>query len=299
MKKSAAHVCAVLATGVMAGRLPAGLPPGVPAADPWDVTGVPVQRELPRRAEHRYAITLEAGEFARVLVQQRGTDVAVRVRAPDAQVLAEFDRATGGSGTEEVEVVAPAAGAFVIAVTAAPGAPRAGSYAIRLDARRAATWTDRLLQESRTLQVAAAGLERDGRFDAARVELTRALDDAESACGGDLETATIAERLAGVYRKLPDAGRAEALYRRAIDIDARLLGRRDARTARAQVSLAVLYQRQGDRARAEALLEPSLATIETALGPGHPWYVSALAALGNLRDADRESTDGERLLPPA
>ncbi|HXT31615.1 MAG TPA: CHAT domain-containing tetratricopeptide repeat protein [Vicinamibacterales bacterium] len=296
MKKSAAHVCAVLATGVMAVRLPAGLPPGVPAADPWDVTGVPVTRELPRRAEHRFAITLEAGEFARVLVEQRGTDVAVRVRAPDAQVLAEFDRATGGSGTEEVDLVASAAGAFVIAVTAAPGAARAGSYAIRLGARRAATWTDRLLQESRTLQVAAAALERDGRFDAARVELTRALDDAEAACGGELETATIAEQLAGVYRKLPDAGRAEALYRRAIDIDARLLGRRDPRTARAQVSLAVLYQRQGDRARAEALLEPSLATIETALGPGHPWYVSALAALGNLRDAAGDLADEERII---
>src|SRR4029079_1316570 len=154
MKKSAAHVCAVLATGVMAVRLPAGLPPGVPAADPWDVTGVPVTRELPRRAEHRYAITLEAGEFARVLVEQRGTDVAVRVRGPDAQVLAEFDRATGGGGTEEVDVVAPAAGAFVIAVTAAPGAPRAGSYAIRIDARRAATWDGRAPPGARDVAVA-------------------------------------------------------------------------------------------------------------------------------------------------
>src|ERR1041385_7318019 len=117
MKKRAARVCAVLATGVMAVRMPAGPPPGAPTADPWDVPGVPVTRELPRRAEHRYAIALDAGEFARVLVEQRGTDVAVRVRAPDAQVLAEFDRETGGSGTEEVDVVAPAAGVFVISLT--------------------------------------------------------------------------------------------------------------------------------------------------------------------------------------
>ena len=298
MKKRAARVCGVLTTGVIGVWMQAAVPLSRQAADvPRLVPGASVERELPRRDEHGYALTLDAGQFARVIVEQHGIDVAVRAHAPDGRVLAEFDRETGRDGVEDVDVVAPAAGTYAFTIKRAPGAPAAGTYAIRLAERRPATRSDQVLQESRTLAVTAAGLERDGQFGAARVQLERALAAAESACGdGDLQIGAVSEQLAGVYRKLPDAIRSEALYRRAIEIDEDLLGPQHPRTAHAQAGLAVLYQRQGNRARAEALLEQSLATIENTLGRNHPWYVSGLATLGDVRDASGDLAEEERII---
>src|SRR5262249_6625293 len=112
----------------------------------------PVERRLDRGELHRYTIALSAGEYARVVVEQRHIDVIVQVRNAEDDVIEEFDDEIRTIGDEQVEMVAASATTFDVVVRPMPGSTAPGAYAIRIAERRAASDADRVMQESRTLR---------------------------------------------------------------------------------------------------------------------------------------------------
>jgi CHAT domain-containing protein/Tfp pilus assembly protein PilF len=260
-----------------------------------------VERRLDRAEEHRYAIPLDDGDYARVVVEQRGIDVIARVRGVDDSLIATFEDEVRDTGQEVVEVVADAPGTYIITISAAPGTVVPGSYTVRLASHRAATNSDRALHESRTLRTTAARLEAEGRYEAARSLLEHALSTSEADRGAnDLQVATVAAQLAGVYRRVPDDARSESLFVRALSIMETALGPDHPTTAVVRSRLAQLYQTMGQRAKAEPLLRQSLAEIEAALGCNNRSYVSALMTLANLShsagDFDKEEEINRRAM---
>jgi CHAT domain-containing protein len=251
-----------------------------------------IERRLDHAEEHRYTIALNAGDYARVIVEQQGIDVIARVRGVDDSLIAAFDDEIRDVGREQVEIVADATGTYTVAIGAAPGVVAPGSYMVWLASHRPATDSDRVLHESRMLRTTAARLDAEGRYDAARSLLEHALSMTESERGADdLQTAAVAAQLAGVYRRLPDNVRSEALFVRALSIMDISLGPDHPNTAVVRSGLALLYQTMGQRAKAEPLLRQSLASIEKVLGSENPWYVSCLMTLANL---DHDSGDFDR-----
>src|SRR5262245_42847262 len=99
--------------------------------------GTAVDRELSRGQEHLYQLSLANGEYASVVVEQRGIDVVVQARRPDGTVIADFQTEIRRDGQELVDIVAGAAGSYVLAIKPGPG-PVSGSYSIRLAGRRPA-----------------------------------------------------------------------------------------------------------------------------------------------------------------
>src|SRR5215475_1308314 len=89
----------------------------------------PIARELARGQTHRYSIALTAGHYAGLVVEQRGIDVAVQVRAADNLVIADFDDEMRPVGQEPVEIVAATAGTYTIEIAPAPGTAATGRYA--------------------------------------------------------------------------------------------------------------------------------------------------------------------------
>ena len=244
-----------------------------------------VERRLDRAEEHRYTVALRTGDYARVIVEQHGIDVIAQVRDVDDRPIAEFEDEIRNDGQEQVEVVADAPGLYTIAVRAAPGIAAPGSYAIRVAARRASTDSDRACQEARTLRMRAARLDVEGRFDAARSLLERALAITEAERGSnDLQTAAVAAQLAGVYRRLPDDARSEMLFERALSILDASLGPAHPATAVVRSRLGLLYQKMGQRAKAEPLLRQSLDAIEKTLGSENRWFVAVLVTLADLNN---------------
>ena len=146
-----------------------------------------VERALTRGQEHRYQLALTAGECVRVIVEQRT-----------------------GRGLETVDIVADTDGRYTFAIAPAPGFIVPGSYAIRLDSRRAAAAADRSAQDVRRLRTAAAQrAERDDLAGAASL-LERALTLAEGLRGPeDREVADVAAQLADVYLDMRSTARAE------------------------------------------------------------------------------------------
>src|SRR6266545_2213146 len=210
--------------------------------------GRSIERRLERGDDHRYRIALSAGDYVLVIVEQRGIDVVAETRDSAGDAIADFEDEIRSDGEERVELVAETRGIYAIAIKAPLDNIEAGSYAIRIAAHRAATDTDRAREQARRLRTTADRLDTEGRFDAARLSLERALTITETAWGpDDLHTAAVAAQLAGVHRRLADGGQSESLYQRAIAIMDRTLGSDHPSSAVVRSQLAVLYQHQGER----------------------------------------------------
>src|SRR5262249_7811363 len=62
--------------------------------------GKPIERELAGGQSHAYQITLSAGQFMKVIVEQRGIDVVVELLGPDAKPIMEFNSEIRSQGQE-------------------------------------------------------------------------------------------------------------------------------------------------------------------------------------------------------
>lgn len=247
-------------------------------------SGNSIHRQIVRGEEHRYQLLLSAGEFVRVNVEQRGIDVAVSVRDQHNVLLDEFQDEIRRDAIEAVEIVAGTAGAYILAIAPADGATIPGEYEIHIETRRAATETDRQLQESRILRSRARQLERTGRYAEARPLFEQALAIAELLRGcNDPEVARIAFDLAGNALERQDNARSRELYERARQRFDDIWGPAHPYAAMARSRLALLDERAGARQRAESQIREVLPLLERSLGAEHPWHLRTLATLANLR----------------
>ncbi len=65
-------------------------------------TGKPIERELAGGQQHLYQLSLSAGQYLHVVVEQRGIDVVVTLFGPTGQKLLEVDSPNGTQGPEPV-----------------------------------------------------------------------------------------------------------------------------------------------------------------------------------------------------
>jgi len=283
MTRRTIWIATAISLSAYRGHPGAAASPGGEAADLLRDDTV-VEQPLGTHDSHRYAVYMHAGEYARVVVEQRRIDVVVQVRSVADRLMAEFQDAIGDTGEEQIEIAASESGFYAVIVTAAPGTIVPGTYAIRIVSRRGSTDADRELQEARTLRTAAAALSERDRAESARRLLERALELTEKARGAaDAEVGAVLAQAAGVYMDLPDFNAAEASYRRALAILDRTRGSGSAATAIVRSRLATLYQRRGDRPRAEVMLRSATDVIEQTLGSQHISYVRCLGTLAALR----------------
>src|SRR5690242_14180363 len=241
--------CAAISTigAVFAAQFAAPAPRDTPAL----LAQQTIARQLSRGEEHRYQLSLDAGECARVIVEQQGIDVVVRVRRPEQEApIVEVQDDILRRGQETVDVVADRAGIYTLGIAPAPGIITLGDYAIRLDTRHQATAADRSRQEARMLRTAAAQRADLDDFAGAATLLEQALTLTENLPGSnDREVADVAAQLADVYLDKRDTARAEPLYQRALAILDRTVGSDHPTPASIRSRLARLYQLTGERVK--------------------------------------------------
>ena len=122
---------------------------GVPATAQREVeartlrVGLPIERELAGGQQHAYPITLSAGQYLNLVVEQRGIDVVVVLLAPDGKLLLEVDSPNGEQGPEPLAWIAALDGAYRIEVRSLEKDAPAGRYEAKLIELRTATANDR------------------------------------------------------------------------------------------------------------------------------------------------------------
>lgn len=95
--------------------------------------GKTIARELPKGAVHAYQISLEAGQFFKATVNQRGTDVVIVTFGPDHQKLNEFDSPNGNDGPETVIITPKVSGVYRLELRPEPESTQWGRYELTID----------------------------------------------------------------------------------------------------------------------------------------------------------------------
>jgi CHAT domain-containing protein len=101
--------------------------------------GKAVEREIAGGQSHIYQISLAAGQFVRLVVEQKAIDVALKIAAPDGKQLIGGNFGEVGE-LESLSVEAAAGGEHQVTISA-NGA--AGSYKLRLEVKAAASAQDK------------------------------------------------------------------------------------------------------------------------------------------------------------
>jgi CHAT domain-containing protein/tetratricopeptide (TPR) repeat protein len=111
-----------------------------------------IEQELEGGQRHEYALRLEPGAFARLVVEQRGIDVVLAIAAPDGRTVAEVDRPNGAFGREAVSMIAEAGGEYSLTVQSLSKTAAAGKYRLTLsDLRPAEPGDERRLEAERAI----------------------------------------------------------------------------------------------------------------------------------------------------
>ena len=84
-----------------------------------------------------HELALDAGEYAHVVVDQRGIDVLVRLYDPAGTLLTEVDSPNGTDGPEPLSAIAGRAGTFRLEVRSLEAAADPGDYALSVETRPA------------------------------------------------------------------------------------------------------------------------------------------------------------------
>jgi hypothetical protein len=155
--------------------------------------GHPVDREISGAELHVYRLALDAGEFARLTVEQRGIDVVVQVE-DTGKIIAEFDTESRKQGREPVVLAADRAGTYELRVRPRYVKEPAGRYEIRVDEVRPATDGDRIVFDSLRLGSEVSRLAELGKLDEAIQTGGRAGATRERPCRGDSMADTVANR---------------------------------------------------------------------------------------------------------
>jgi CHAT domain-containing protein/tetratricopeptide (TPR) repeat protein len=105
--------------------------------------GQTLSGELKSGEGYRYAFSLEAGQIARIVVEQKGVDVAVRYFRPGREKEIEIDSPNWRLGEEIVYELAESASTYPLNVVCKELSAPPGRYEIRLEEPRAASAQDR------------------------------------------------------------------------------------------------------------------------------------------------------------
>ena len=135
-----------------------------------------VERGLSGGEVHQYQITLAADEFLQIRVEQKGTDVVLKLVDANGKQLAMMDSPNGIAGFETLSWVALTAGDYEIFVSSLEKQASVGAYSLRRENKRLATIGDRRRVEiERVYGEGLAAREAGGQTATAIAKLEDAL----------------------------------------------------------------------------------------------------------------------------
>jgi len=246
-------------------------------------SGKTIKREISGAQKQTFQIALEKGQYANVLLEQRGIDVLIRTFGADGKLIAEFDAELRTNGAENIEIAASETDVFKLEIEAKPKNAPAAIYKISVAELRPANENDFELQEARSLLAESRHLERAGKQRDALTLLERALVIREKILGTEnAAVANVFNRLGMLSFSLGDLEKSENFLNRANKIYEKQTNPNELDAADTLGNLAVIYKIKGDFIDSEKLQLRVLEIREKALGTNHNQVASSYNNLGLL-----------------
>jgi CHAT domain-containing protein len=289
--------------------------------------GKAVERELNGGETHSYELTLEAGQFIDITIEQLGINVRGILQIPDGNPISEADSQRGARGIEMVCAVANSAGQYSLKIRSMRQLAVPGRYRVLVTALRAASAQDHERVAAQT-QFDIGELERrktdtiawNRALAAYRTALTvwratgerqreavtlNKLGDVACLMFNKQASLSYAEQALTLYRSLGDrSGEANALFTlgqaywvrretaRAVDCYEQALPLFRALGEHFSQGLALrelilLYGKMGEKQKALACAQTALPLLTAAGEPGH-------AGVATLRLGDIHNSLGQK-----
>lgn len=179
--------------------------------------GKTVAGEISTRDSRTFAVPLQPGQFARVLLWPPRFPVVVRVRAGDGSPLIELHLTGSSKRAEPLVWIAAQGGDYRLELAAQEPSEDRDAFKIRLDPPRAAVPADEKSVAAQTAYNAGRG------FESAH-DSTRAIEAWEKAvalhrdAGNREREATVLSAIGGAYRNLGRSDRAKEYFGKALPI---------------------------------------------------------------------------------
>ena len=137
----------------------------------------PVFRNMRGRETHRFKVSMLAGEYLHVTVQQQGIDVVLTITSDDLKEPIVVDRPNGAYGREGLSFIANTEQKVVLLLTSYTPKANQGNYSIDVDVRRPS------VQQDRTMMAAELEITRaeNSRYRGTPRDLQRAVDEFQKA----------------------------------------------------------------------------------------------------------------------
>lgn len=148
--------------------------------------GKAIERSLSNDEAHSYSLTVTTGQYAHVIVDQQGIDVAVAIYRPDGAKIVQVDSPNVTNGPERLSFVADTAATYRLEVRSTANRKVTGRYELRLEQLRPPTQEDhsrftaqRLFTEAEALrnQAKAESYEQSIVKYRAALDIWRVLND--------------------------------------------------------------------------------------------------------------------------
>ncbi|HKX30037.1 MAG TPA: tetratricopeptide repeat-containing protein, partial [Blastocatellia bacterium] len=245
----------------------------------------PIERELAGGQSHLYQFMLEAGQYVKITIEQRGIDVMARLSGLGGKESAEFDSEIRNQGTEVVEWVAEAAGPRQLVVQSKQKDAAPGRYEIRLATPRAATADETALNEALRLYEEHLKLRREAKYDQALPLVERSLQIRERVLGPDHRlVANSVNGLAIIYSQKGEYAKAAPLFLRALTVLEKVLGPDHLQVSNLLNNLGNFYYLYGKYPEAERFHRRALTIRERAPGAEPLLVAQSLHNLGSVYD---------------
>lgn len=256
-------------------------------------SGKPIEREITGGQKNNFQINFAANQYAKLIVEQRGIDVVVRLLDANGKVVVEYDAEPRSKGEEVVELTAKTAGNYKLTIEPRQKSALTGRYEIRIVELRNATEKDFAIDETRKLIFAANSFWRAGKYDEALPFAEQALAIRVKELGAEhLDVSQALFVLANIYSDKGDYDKAGSFYQRALEIREKILGKDHLAVSAILNNFGLLYKDKGDYVKAESLLLRVLEIREKTLEPNHLLIASVLnnlaiiyRARGNIEKA--------------
>jgi len=134
--------------------------------------GTVIERHIEGTASDKMRILLSGNQFLRLDVEQKGSDLAVRLSDPQGTALMDADSGNENYGPETIVAIAGQAGVYALEVKIGGGAP-SGDYTLQVRELRPVQANDAALVAAFRDYYEGTALQGDGKWDAAEKELTR------------------------------------------------------------------------------------------------------------------------------
>lgn len=105
--------------------------------------GKPIGRKLAGGEMHSYRVTLGAGQFLQVIIEEQGIETVITLFGPDSNQIIKIDGLNGKPGSKLLQAVAEYEGDYGVEVRAMEKQSPAGKYVIKIEGLRVATLQNR------------------------------------------------------------------------------------------------------------------------------------------------------------